>query len=38
MWLDVSCQGPLVFEQVRFENKDGKMVAHNPDTLEVNDT
>ncbi|KAJ6127695.1 hypothetical protein N7471_008912 [Penicillium samsonianum] len=24
--------------KVRFENKDGKMVAHNPDTLEVNDT
>ncbi|KAJ5971620.1 uncharacterized protein N7479_001538 [Penicillium vulpinum] len=23
--------------KVRFENKDGKMVAHNPGTLEIND-
>ncbi|KAJ5688280.1 hypothetical protein N7536_010899 [Penicillium majusculum] len=24
--------------KVRFKNKNGKMVAHNPSTLEINDT
>ncbi|OQE41141.1 hypothetical protein PENCOP_c005G03851 [Penicillium coprophilum] len=24
--------------KVRFQNKDGKMVAHNPGTLEIDDT
>ncbi|CAI7591879.1 unnamed protein product [Penicillium discolor] len=24
--------------KIRFENKDGKMVAHNPGTLEVDET
>ncbi|KAJ5826837.1 hypothetical protein N7447_003600 [Penicillium robsamsonii] len=24
--------------KIRFQNKDGKMVAHNPGTLEIDDT